>query len=163
MLQPVLERLNQLDKKVTELALNMQQLIQHANLLPQQVRQLGTRINDITESISQPRIRDLLNSYLMLFDLIEQMIRTSEAGSESQKSYNVMRDQISQVLSLNGIFSIAENKKFDPILHKAIKTVKCETEAEDGEIVEVCRIGFRTERAILRYSEVVVKQYRSKE
>src|SRR4051812_41698844 len=64
-LLPITERLNRLEQVVEQLAANVGALVERADLLPRQVRQLGNKVDEITESISQPRIRDLLGSLLL--------------------------------------------------------------------------------------------------
>lgn len=162
-LQPILVRLESLEKEVSGLAADMNELIERAELLPRQVRQLGSKVDDITESISQPRIRDLLGSFLLLYDLVDQMGRTADSDEASLQNYQVLRDQIAQALRVNGIYPISDAQRFDPAIHKPVDTIDCETPDEDGEIAQVYRTGFRTDRAILRYAEVVVKRYQSSE
>jgi molecular chaperone GrpE (heat shock protein) len=158
-LQPILTRLEQLEQTVTRLSTDISRLSEQAGLIPHQVRQLGSKVDGITESVSQPRIRDLLGSFLLLYDLIDQMSRTAESDTTSDQNYRVLRDQIAQALEVNGIRPIPEARSFDPAIHKAVETVACSTPDEDGEIVRFYRAGFRTERTVLRYAEVVVKRY----
>jgi len=154
-LQPMQARLETLEQMVIQVSREVGDLRERVTLIPRQVRQLGSKVDDITESISQPRIRDLLNSLLLLYDLVEQMGRTAAEAH----NYEVLGDQIAQVLEVNGLHPITESQDFDPTLHRAIETVACETPEENGEIVSVYRSGFRTNRATLRYAEVVVKRY----
>lgn len=144
---------------MSELNAQVAQLHERLELLPRQIRQLAAKVEDVTESISHPRVRDLLNSLLLLHDLIEQMNRSAEAGSDSSRNYQVLRDQVAQVLRVNGIHAIAESERFDPALHKAVEVVACSAPHEDGEVACCYRTGFRTERNVLRYAEVVVKRY----
>jgi molecular chaperone GrpE (heat shock protein) len=111
----------------------------------------------MTEFISHPRTRDLLGRFLQLHDLVEQM-GLAEPDTARAGNYQVLRDQILQTLELNGISRISDSKRFDPNLHKAVETVSCQNPDEDGEIVRIYRAGFRTDRAVLRYMEVVVKR-----
>ncbi len=161
--QPILDRLEQLEQIVAQLSVDIGRLIERADLTPRQVRQLGAKVEGIAESVSQPRIRDLLASFLQIYDLVEQMSRAEETDAENVKNYRVLRDQIAQTLRVNGIQPIDEVKRFDPDIHKAVETVPCQTPEEDGEIVQVHRAGFRTERVIVRYVEVVVKRYQPSE
>jgi molecular chaperone GrpE len=155
--QSLVGRMESLEKTVGDLAVEIKQLNQRVDLIPPQVRQLGTKVDDMTESISHPRTRDLLGRFLQLHDLVEQM-GLAETDTASAGNYQVLRDQILQTLELNGISQISDNKRFDPNLHKAVETMSCQNPDEDGEIVRIYRPGFRTERAVLRYTEVVVKR-----
>jgi molecular chaperone GrpE len=158
-IRPLVERLERTEQAVAGLSAQVGRLAEQVELIPRQVRQLGGKVDDVTESIAQPRVRDLLNSFLLLHDLVEQMGRTPGLETAATRNYRVLRDQIAQVLRVNGITPIADARRFDPAVHKAVETVPCETSDEDGEIVHVYRTGFRTGQAILRYAEVVVKRY----
>jgi molecular chaperone GrpE len=159
MLQPILMQLQQLEQTVARLSMEIGQLSEQVSLIPRQVRQLGTKVDDTTQSISHPRIRDLLNSVLLLYDLVDQMQRANQSDHSSPENYQVLQEQIGQILRVNGISLIEEAKCFDPAIHKAVETVPCQILEEDGEITQIHRPGFRTERAILRYAEVIVKRY----
>ena len=153
-------QLNNLEQVVGQLATAVDLLSERTNLIPKQVRQLGSKVDDMTESISQPRLRDLLHSILLLYDLVEQMSRAVDSDVDNGRHYQVLRDQLLQILRVNGItFIPTDGAAFDPALHKAVATLPCETLAEDGQIAQVYRAGFQTERAVLRYAEVVVKRY----
>jgi molecular chaperone GrpE (heat shock protein) len=152
-------RLDQLEQTQIQLIGAINQLSERVDLLPRQIRQLGGKVDSITESVSEPRLRDLLMNLLLLYDLAEQMGRAAEADAAAGHNYRVLRDQIAQMLRVNGIEPIVEAPRFDPALHKAVETTPCAAAEEDGEIVRVCRTGFRTERAILRYAEVIVKRH----
>lgn len=152
-------QLNNLEQVLGQLVTAADQLSERANLIPKQVRQLGSKVDDMTESISQPRLRDLLHSILLLYDLVEQMSRAAGMDEDNGRNYQVLRDQLLQILRVNGITSIPTNGIFDPALHKAVAILPCETPAEDGQIAQVYRAGFQTERAVLRYAEVVVKRF----
>ncbi|MGD2086294.1 MAG: nucleotide exchange factor GrpE [Candidatus Aminicenantes bacterium] len=151
------ERMQSLEQTVGDLAGEIKQLSQRVDLIPPQVRHLGTKVDDMTESISHPRIRDLLGMFLQLHDLVEQM-GLAAPDTASAVNYQVLQDQILQTLELNGISRISDNKRFDPNIHKAVETVSCQDPDEDGEIVRIYRPGFRTNRAVFRYTEVVVKR-----
>jgi molecular chaperone GrpE len=153
-------RLDSLEKIIGQLVTAVEQLSERTNLIPKQVRQLGNKVDDMTESISQPRLRDLLHSVLLLFDLVEQMSR-AVVDEDNGRNYQVLRDQLLQILRVNGITFIPTSGAFDPALHKAVATLPCDTVAEDEQIAQVYRAGFQTEHAILRYAEVVVKHYQA--
>jgi molecular chaperone GrpE (heat shock protein) len=156
--QPIAARLESLENEVFQLAVNVGRLAERVELIPRQVRQLGSKVDDVATSISHPRIRDLLGGLLLLYDLIDQMARAAESDTASLQNYHVLRDQVTQVLEVNGVYPISDVQCFDPALHKAVETITCDTPEEDGEIAQVCRTGFRTDRTILRYTEVVVKR-----
>ena len=155
----ILEWLGRLEQHVSQLGSQVEQLAGRVELIPPQVRQLGVKVDDLTESIAQPRIRDLLNRFVLLYDFVDQMSRSAVPESEPARNYQVLRRQIEQNLEVSGVYAIAGVGQFDPALHKAVEIVACQTPEENGRIVSVFRPGFRTERAVLRYAEVVIKRY----
>jgi hypothetical protein len=160
-LGPVLERLDALERALFNMSTQMTDLSKRVDLIPPQIRQVGVKVDDMTASVSDPRLRDLLGNFLLLNDLIDQMIRSADQETQDVQAYRVLRNLIIQTLEINGLHLITEAEQFDPVIHKAIKTIPCNTEAENGEIVEVTRAGYRTERAVFRYAEVVVKRYQA--
>ena len=100
-LRLILERLNRLEQAVVELASQVSLLAERVDPLPRQIRQVGSKVDDITELIGQPRLRDLLSSLLLLYDLTCQIDRAAEPAAAS--GYQVLCDQIVQMLAVNGI------------------------------------------------------------
>jgi molecular chaperone GrpE (heat shock protein) len=161
-LQPVLHRLEALDLQLATLRQMAEQLARQQEFIPPQLRQLGHKVDDVATAIGDTRIRDLLKSFLLLHDLAGQLAQADAADQDHavhQHNYAVMRNQILQVLQLNGIEPIAVDGAFDPTLHKAVKVEPTTNPAEDGRIVTVFRQGFRSPRMILRYAEVAVRRY----
>ncbi len=155
-------RLECLEQAVKELSDDVKEFNRCLALIPQQVRQLGVKVDDITQSIVHPRTRDMLSRLTQLYDLVAQMAQgRKETGGHGD--FQVIREQIKQILEVNGVYSISMGDRFDPNLHKAVETEDCQTPGEDGEIARLHRVGFRTDRAILRYAEVSVKKYDKKE
>lgn len=157
-IEPILERIAQIETMVAQLAGGIDQLARQVQIIPQQVRALGAKVDGIAESISEPRIRDLLGHFLLLYDLVEQMGR-SAAGTPDFQNYQILRDQIAQTLHVNGISPIVATGRFDPEIHKAVEMVACAQPGDDGVIAGVYRTGFRTAGAVLRYAEVLVNRY----
>jgi molecular chaperone GrpE (heat shock protein) len=157
-LAQILARLDRVDEAIERLSGDLRSLGDRVEMVPRQVRQLGTKVDDLTESISHPRMRDLLTSLLVLLDLVDQMGSSAEPAAYATNC-KVLHDQIVQVLRVNGVNPIADTSRFDPFTHRAVATIACATPNEDGEILQVHRTGFRTERAVLRFAEVTVKRY----
>jgi molecular chaperone GrpE len=160
--QDIPDRLESLEQTVKGLSDQINGLNRRLELIPQQVRQLGIKVDDITESIAHPRTRDMLNRLVQLYDLVNQMAQ-EKMKTGNPGNLQVLEDQIMQILEVNGIYPIDIGERFDPNLHKAVEIVECQTPEEAGEISRLYRMGFRTDRAILRYAEVLVKKYNKQE
>jgi len=151
--------LQALESDVGELKQKMQDLFNWLDIIPRGLRQVNTKIETMTSSLNEPRIKNLLNDFLLLYDLLEQSLRTAPPDSQEARNYNVFLTQIRQALSANGVDAIPPQERFDPQIHRAVQTLPCNAPEDSGKIVEFFRQGFRTEHAVLRYSEVVINQY----
>jgi len=156
-------RLDEVQTTLSEILKSIKQLAQQQDLFPAKLRQLATKIDDITSSLAEPRIQDILKSLLLLHDIIEQnlcsMPKVENQNAEHRSNYEILLNQIIGILSSHGIEMVPTDVPFDPNLHKAIEQVECEDPSEDGKIVRVIRKGFKTKRLSLRYAEVVVAKY----
>jgi molecular chaperone GrpE (heat shock protein) len=139
------------------------------SLLPAQVRTMGLKLDGVATSIAEPRYRDVLLGLLAVYDLVDQILRGlqgmkgtgDEAHAEHRRNYDVLRLHLLQVLAANGLTEIPASDVFDPTQHRAVQRVPTADRGLDGQVREVVRRGFRTERAVLRYAEVVVYRYAS--
>ena len=151
--QPILDRCEQLKAGMAA----QEKAVQ---LLQITVAQLSHKLDDVTTSFSEPRIRDILCSLLLLNDLLEQMSDTAQVADgakDHRRNYGVLLSQIRQVLALNGIEVIPTDIPFDENMHKAVSSIETEDLSEDGRIVKVFRQGFRSSRRTLRFADVQVK------
>lgn len=177
---PIGKALAQVDAKIGELHASLSEIQtrladletnvgaiqkQVSSYLPDQIRQVRSRVDALNTSISEPRYRATLLSLLGIYDLVDQALRALPAATESeavanhQRNYEVLRDQLRQILERNGLMEIDASGAFDPKIHQALERVSCTDPEQQGRIVKVFRPGFRTEHAVLRYAEVVVAQY----
>jgi molecular chaperone GrpE (heat shock protein) len=156
-LQALVERLDRIEGLVTRHDGQLTTLGERLGLIPTQLRELGNKVDNVTENINESRLHDLLLSLLLLLDLTGQFAAT--ANSDHARNYELLRQQMLETLEINGIYPIDASGRFNPAWHKIVERVPCESSEEDGQIASVFRPGFRTERAVLRYAEVVVKFY----
>lgn len=154
-LQIVMGRLEHIEQALRQLTDQVGLTAERVEPLSRQVRQLGNKVDSLEESVSHPRIRDLLNGLILLHDLTDQQ------ELDNLQTYEILRDQIEQILRINGVLMIPEREQFDPALHKAIEVVPCDTPEDNGKIIRVYRQGFRTQQTILRYAEVIVYSHHS--
>jgi molecular chaperone GrpE len=70
----------------------------------------------------------------------------------------LVRDRFVALLALEGIEQLpALNEKFDPRFHMAIDS-EVRTDVPPNTVVRVLRKGYRQDRRVLRFSEVVIAQ-----
>jgi Mg-chelatase subunit ChlD/molecular chaperone GrpE (heat shock protein) len=153
------------DQRFHALEESIADLSRQISFIPAQVRGLSRDISDITTSVAKGRCRSLLLDLLGLYDLVDQLdrLRSDDSrlceGDQQSHNYEVLRTQILQLLDVNGLSQIPCDGPFNPELQRAVRRVRCDSAEKDGWICRVVRIGFRTERSILRFAEVEVFYY----
>lgn len=153
------------DTRLARLEATLEATAKQVGFLPPQLRLVGSRVDALTTSVSEPRFRALLLSLLGVYDLVEQMLRTlpepADVAAEEghRRNYEVLRTQLRQLLATNGLSEIVTEGTFDPAIHRALQRVPCADPEQANRVLEVVRPGFRTEQVVLRYAEVVVGQY----
>jgi molecular chaperone GrpE (heat shock protein) len=157
--------LHSVDQRLSRLESSLTSVGNQLAFVPPQVRVVAKKIDGIATAISGANYRSLLLGLLGVYDLVDQLVRSTEAeagrelGADHRQNYQTIRDQLSQLLHLNGLVEIPAEGLFDPRIHRAIQTVPCESEEKSDRIVELIRPGFRSEQSVLRYAEVVVTRY----
>ena len=140
----------------------VEQAREQIGFLPPQLRSLGSRIDAAAVSITETRYRALLLDLLGVYDLTDQLIRTLASDDNNTlekqhlKNYQMIKTQLLQILSLNGLEPILTEGLFDESIHKAVDRMQCKDPDEAGRVTRVIRPGFRTAHQVLRYAEVVV-------
>jgi molecular chaperone GrpE (heat shock protein) len=133
------------------------------DVLAAKLRDLSDKLDEVTYSFSEPRIRDLLSSLLLLHDLAEQMatsVGDSPDDAKHRRNYGTLLSQILQLLRVNGIEVIPTDGAFDENNHNALDVLPTDDPAEDGQISRVFRKGFRSSLRPLRYADVQVRTMR---
>lgn len=95
-----------------------------------------------------------------LLPVIDNFEMGMQAASQDTKSMiyigmDMVRRQLNEFLSSQGVEEIPTAGTFDPNLHDAVAQEET-TEAEDGQILRVTRRGFRLRDRLLRPASVVV-------
>jgi len=130
---------------------------------PPRLQVMTQRIEDLASSIHEARYRTLLNALLSLYDLTDQTLRCGDlekmTPGDHRRNYDILKTQIRQTLAMNGLEEIPADSVFDPAIHRAVKRAPCQTPEESDRIRELLRPGFRTDKTVLRYAEVVVSYY----
>ncbi len=149
-------RLQSLENSMSDLQHTIEGLVKQQEIMQTCVRQLSTRITEAAGSLSAPRIRELYERLLRLYDLVEP----PPAHLQHQESISICRliaTQIEQFLEVNGFRQIeTDGLTFDPRFHKPVKVVAGEEPGMDGRIVSTVRHGFKSDHTPLRPAEVVM-------
>lgn len=135
------------------------------SFIPRQLRALGTKIEGLGSTVGEPRCRALLMDLIRVYDLVVQLDQEETTtgdgpiGQESRRRYEILRKQVRQILTVNGLIEIEADGVFAPELHRAVLRVPCDDADNNQQIKVVRRSGFRTDHSVLRYAEVEVWAY----
>ena len=97
-----------------------------------------------------------------LLPVIDNFEMGMQAASQDTKSMiyigmDMVRRQLNEFLSSQGVEEIPTTGKFDPNLHDAVAQEECAA-GEEGRILKVTRRGFRLRDRLLRPASVVVSK-----
>ncbi len=97
-----------------------------------------------------------------LIPVIDNFEMGMQAASQDTKSMiyigmDMVRRQLNEFLTSQGVEEIPTTGKFDPNLHDAVAQEEC-AEGEEGRILRVTRRGFRLRDRLLRPASVVVSK-----
>jgi molecular chaperone GrpE len=128
-------------------------------LVPPQVRSLGARVDALTTSVAETRLRALFLELLAVYDLVDQAARARQGHDPDgahQRTCEAIRTQLRQLLESHGLTEIPADGPFDPQLHRALQRIAVADAEHAGRILEVVRPGYRAGQSVLRYAEVTV-------
>jgi molecular chaperone GrpE len=97
-----------------------------------------------------------------LIPVIDNFEMGMQAASQDTKSMiyigmDMVRRQLNEFLTSQGVEEIPTTGQFDPNLHDAVAQEEC-AEGEEGRILKVTRRGFRLRDRLLRPASVVVSK-----
>jgi molecular chaperone GrpE len=152
------ERLGAVEATLGELTANIRELSQHLVIVQSSLQRLSEKVTTAAETLSAPRIRDLFNRLLLIYDLIEPA--PANLPADQHPFYRMLAEQIEQLLAVNGLERIAaDGMRFDPAIHKPFAFVEQDDPDLADRVVETTRHGFRNERAVLRPAEVRIARF----
>jgi molecular chaperone GrpE (heat shock protein) len=157
-------KLKQIDNRLQGLETALETVTRQVSFLPPQVRGLSSKVEGVGSLIADSRYQTLLLRLLSFYDLVNQMSNVPAQDGNGQAAgpvdaILVLKTQLCQILEANGLSEIEAAGAFNPELHRSMQQVPCADPAQAGQIVDVIRPGFRTERSVLRFAEVSVGVY----
>ncbi len=101
----------------------------------------------------------LLEDLLPVIDNFEMGMKSAaqDSGSQIYIGMDMVRRQLNEFLTSQGVEEIATDGKFDPNLHDAVSQQECAA-GEEGRILHVHRRGFRLRDRLLRPASVIVSK-----
>ncbi len=98
----------------------------------------------------------LMEKLLSVLDNFDRAIDASTADSETLEGFELIRKELFNIMSSQGLEEIDSTGFFDPNLHNAVLAEP--SEKESGEIIETLQKGYKLGDRILRASMVKVSQ-----
>lgn len=123
-------------------------------------KEIDEKMKNFAQMAHAGLIYDLL-TILDSFDLAIGSLTSENKETSLGKGYYLIQTQLSDALKKYGLNLIGtEKKKFDPNVHEAIDTKKCERPdcdgQDDGFIVEVLSKGYLLHNQLIRAAKVKV-------
>jgi molecular chaperone GrpE (heat shock protein) len=153
------------EDRLGRLEATIQDLAKQTNFLPPKLRGLGKKVDELSTSVGDARLRSLLADVVGLGDLAEGALRaypqddTELHGAEARRFFDALSTRVGQILEAYDLQEIPTDAEFDPTVHNAIDVKPVTDEALDGQIIDVVRRGYRSEHSVLRYAEVTVGRH----
>ncbi len=150
------------EDRLGRLETTLESLSKQTNFLPPKLRGLGKKVDELSTTLGDARIRSLLSDVVGLADLAEGALRAfddeeaSVSAAEVRRYFKAMATRVGQILESNDLQEIPTDTEFDPTIHNAIDVTPVADESLDGRILDVVRRGYRSEHSVLRYAEVTV-------
>ncbi len=116
--------------------------------------------DDFLFQAEKPLLLDLLLFYDSLNWFQESLVKQEMSPDVIADSFQYLLDEYLEVLYRRDVMPIDETEKFDAKIHKAVKVVPAETEAENNKITQVLKRGFNRAERQLRAEEVVIARFK---
>jgi len=160
-LEQIAEQLSALETEMVGLRTIAEDIGRQQQVQPAQMRRLIAKVDDMTTSLTDARLRSVFQSLLLVHDLLENMQSSAlESGDdEHARRYGAVLTQIIQIFSNNGLSAVPDKSLFDHDLHHAVKVEYTDEEGLDNCIKEVYRKGYRANHGLLRPADVAIWRY----
>ena len=120
-------------------------------------------LETVKQNSSFERFKPLYLDLILLFDRVDRVClgQTAVSGGEMYNFLLTLREELLEVLYRQNIELVSsDGKAFDPTQQRAISTETTEVKAENNQLAEIVRRGFRYQNRLLRPEEVIVKKFR---
>ncbi len=153
------------EDRLGRLEITLEGVAKQSSFIPPKLRGLGKKVDELSTSMGDARLRSVLGDVVGLGDLVEGALRAfpEENGEiprvEGLRYFQAMLTRVGQILDTYDLSQIPTDIDFDPNIHNAIDVEPVSDEELDGKIIETVRPGYRSEHSVLRYAEVTVGRY----
>ena len=120
-------------------------------------------LETLKQDSSFERFKSLYLDLILLFDRLDRC-RVENAAVSGEELHNfllTLREELLEVLYRQGIELVSsDGNSFDATKQRAIATETTTVKAENNQLAEIVRRGFRYQNRLLRPEEVIVKKFR---
>lgn len=147
-----------LEQRMGALEETLDGVAKQASFLPPKLRGLGKKVDELSSSIGDGRLRELFGELVSLVDLLDAGIAET-ADPAAQRTLAAVSTRLKQCFETRGLVGVDTDGPFDPTRHQAAERRVVNDQAQDGMVVEVFRRGWRDAHSVLRYADVAVGAY----
>ena len=121
-------------------------------------------LETVKQNSSFERFKPLYLDLILLFDRLDRVCRVENTSVSGEELYNfllTLKEELLEVLYRQGIELVSsDGNSFDATKQRAIATETTAVKAENNQLAEIVRRGFRYQNRLLRPEEVIVKKFR---
>ena len=121
-------------------------------------------LETVKQNSSFERFKPLYLDLILLFDRLDRVCRVENTSVSGEELYNfllTLKEELLEVLYRQGIELVSsDGNSFDATKQRAIATETTTVKAENNQLAEIVRRGFRYQNRLLRPEEVIVKKFR---
>lgn len=116
--------------------------------------------DDFLFQSEKPLLLDLLLFYDSLNWFQESLVKQEMSPDVIADSFQYLIDEFLEVLYRRDVLPMDESETFNRKVHKAVKAIDTDVEADHARITQTLKRGFTRADKILRPEEVVIMRYR---
>lgn len=158
------EALRRLNHEMTEIRKLVQDRLTTDSVREKAFDQLYDELRQYKEDFIFQAERPLLLDLLLFYDSLnwfqESLIKQEMSPDVIADSFQYLIDEFIEVLYRRDVLPTDEEPVFDRRIHKAVKVVETDDEADDYRIAQVLKRGFDRNGKQLRAEEVVIMRHR---
>ncbi len=144
------------EKKIEEQKKRIEELTQDLQRVQAEFKNYKKQQEKRMKKFKEKADTDIIKKILPILDNFEIALKTTEEKNSFYKGMEMVYAQLKKILEEKKIEKIeTEGEKFDPKLHEAMITEEKEG-AEEGEIIEELKKGYKKEERVLRTAKVKV-------
>ncbi|GJM20865.1 MAG: hypothetical protein DHS20C15_07800 [Planctomycetota bacterium] len=144
-----------LEQRMGSLEETLDSLAKQNSFIPPKLRGLGKKVDELSSSIADGRLRELCGELVSLVDLLDAGLAETQ-DENARRTLSAVSLRLKQSLEARGLSDVDTDGEFDPTRHQSVERRVVHDAAQNGMVVEVFRRGWRDAHSVLRYADVAV-------